>query len=266
MSITSWNAFDYFDAIYCINLDRRTDRWEAVQKEFDKVGILDRVVRFSAIETPENGAIWCLLSHRSIIQKAQKMGWKNVLVFEDDVSFMQNTKYIHTFLEAIKKEKYYILYLWGFFNLWNRKSMIKKSKNIVQAKWLFCTFSICYSAEFYDIFLADYPEWTIQWIQDSHVFKKYKSIDDRLMRLQEQYYCVGPKYIICTHTWDDSDIQKYRTSKYKVWSYWKIAQFKPLQVVIYFLYTACKFTLSYLFPIAKINNSRVWNNTLFDKK
>lgn len=67
------NFFDYFDAIYCINLDRRTDRWETVQREFDKVGIRERVVRFSAIETPENGAIGCLLSHRAIIQKAQDM-------------------------------------------------------------------------------------------------------------------------------------------------------------------------------------------------
>jgi hypothetical protein len=48
------NPFDYFDAIYCINLDRRTDRWEAVKREFAKIDILDRVIRFSAIETPKN--------------------------------------------------------------------------------------------------------------------------------------------------------------------------------------------------------------------
>ena len=43
------NPFDYFDKIFCINLDSRPDRWEQVQKEFDKVGILDRVERFSAL-------------------------------------------------------------------------------------------------------------------------------------------------------------------------------------------------------------------------
>ena len=42
------NPFDYFDKIFCINLDF-PDRWEQVQKEFDKVGILDRVERFSAL-------------------------------------------------------------------------------------------------------------------------------------------------------------------------------------------------------------------------
>ena len=29
--------FDYFDAIYCINLDKRPDRWEWVKKEFEKI-------------------------------------------------------------------------------------------------------------------------------------------------------------------------------------------------------------------------------------
>ncbi len=51
------NLFSHFEAIYCINLDRRSDRWEAVQREFEKVGIRDRVIRFSAIETPQKGAL-----------------------------------------------------------------------------------------------------------------------------------------------------------------------------------------------------------------
>lgn len=30
------NPFDIFDAIYCINQDSAQDRWNDVQKEFDK--------------------------------------------------------------------------------------------------------------------------------------------------------------------------------------------------------------------------------------
>lgn len=41
------NPFDYFDKIYCINLDSRTDRWERTQTEFEKVGIENRVTRTS---------------------------------------------------------------------------------------------------------------------------------------------------------------------------------------------------------------------------
>ena len=29
----------YFDKIYCINLDRRTDKWSECESEFDKWGI-----------------------------------------------------------------------------------------------------------------------------------------------------------------------------------------------------------------------------------
>ena len=37
------DAFKYFEEILCINLDRRHDRWELMQSEFKKVGILERV-------------------------------------------------------------------------------------------------------------------------------------------------------------------------------------------------------------------------------
>ena len=43
------NPLDFFDAIYCINLDERTDRWEHCLTEFEKLGISERVIRFSAI-------------------------------------------------------------------------------------------------------------------------------------------------------------------------------------------------------------------------
>ena len=43
------NPLDFFDAIYCINLDERTDRWKHCLIEFKKLGISDRVIRFSAI-------------------------------------------------------------------------------------------------------------------------------------------------------------------------------------------------------------------------
>jgi len=44
------NPFDFFNKIYCINLDRRSDRWEKVSKEFESIEIYDRVERFSAFE------------------------------------------------------------------------------------------------------------------------------------------------------------------------------------------------------------------------
>jgi hypothetical protein len=81
-------AFDYFEKIFCINLDSRPERWADIQKVFEKVGILDRVERLSGNKGHIAG--WenvdgCALSHLSAIYYAKQHNLKNVLVFEDDI-------------------------------------------------------------------------------------------------------------------------------------------------------------------------------------
>ena len=44
------NPFDFFEKIYCINLDHRHDRWEECCKIFNEYGMSDKVERFSAIQ------------------------------------------------------------------------------------------------------------------------------------------------------------------------------------------------------------------------
>lgn len=82
---------EYFDHVYCVNLDRRTDRWEQVQRRFNRWGI--EVERFSAIE-PDAGNEWldkaklgCTLSHLAVWNDAAAKGYRRILVFEDDVLF-----------------------------------------------------------------------------------------------------------------------------------------------------------------------------------
>ena len=40
---------DYFDKTYCVNLDRRTDRWDECMSEFTKYK-LDSIERFPAVD------------------------------------------------------------------------------------------------------------------------------------------------------------------------------------------------------------------------
>lgn len=89
---------DYFEKIYCINLDKRPDRWELVQKEFDKHEI--NVTRYSAVDgqtltipiTPFEtmGQLGCLLSQLDVITKAKHDNLSSVLIMEDDVVFCDN--------------------------------------------------------------------------------------------------------------------------------------------------------------------------------
>lgn len=87
---------DYFDKIYCINLDKRTDRWEEVKNQFEKHNL--QVERFSAIEGNPTGIetkivpghAGCVLSHLKVIKDAKEKNYKKILVLEDDVEFIDD--------------------------------------------------------------------------------------------------------------------------------------------------------------------------------
>lgn len=82
----------FFDKIYCINVDSRIDRWEESIKMFDKYNLV--VERFSAYE-PNVEPICCIKktelslirSHREILKISKENNFKNVLILEDDVEF-----------------------------------------------------------------------------------------------------------------------------------------------------------------------------------
>ena len=80
---------------FCINLDRRPERWEQMRAKFSSCGI-EGVRRFAAVDglqitVPANwsdspGAYGCLRSHLEIIEEAHRLGAPNVLIFEDDAA------------------------------------------------------------------------------------------------------------------------------------------------------------------------------------
>jgi glycosyl transferase family 25 len=74
---------EYFDKIYCINLNHRKDRWEESIKEFKKLGIENDVERFEACNL-QPGIAGCTKSHYEIVKIAKQNNYKNILIFEDD--------------------------------------------------------------------------------------------------------------------------------------------------------------------------------------
>jgi hypothetical protein len=89
------SPFDFFDHIYCINLERRIDRWEACRALFKRYGIVGRVECFKGVEMSKHpqfgpkilGRAGCTLSHFNIALNALENKYRNYLVFEDDVDF-----------------------------------------------------------------------------------------------------------------------------------------------------------------------------------
>lgn len=78
-----------YEKVYCINLDKRPDRFvEFRQNVIEGFGIDESIFeRISAIDTTSgglHGIVGCGLSHLKIWKDMIKNGYKSVLVFEDD--------------------------------------------------------------------------------------------------------------------------------------------------------------------------------------
>jgi glycosyl transferase family 25 len=75
--------FEFVEKVVYINLDHRTDRKQQVEEELTKYFSTDKIVRFSAIRHANPG-VGCGMSHIAVLEMAQREGWKNVLILEDD--------------------------------------------------------------------------------------------------------------------------------------------------------------------------------------
>lgn len=95
-------VWDYFKEIYCINLDRRQDRWDNAIKEFTSVGVLDRVTRVSAVEH-KDGRIGLIKSFLQIFKDVKEREVENVLIFEDDIHFIPENNPLETLEKAISQ-------------------------------------------------------------------------------------------------------------------------------------------------------------------
>jgi glycosyl transferase, family 25 len=87
---------DYFDRAYIINLSDRKDRRQQTEREFGRMGMMipnEKVQFYTAVRPSDKGRFQdigtrgCFNSHRGVLELARKHQLRNVLIFEDDVSF-----------------------------------------------------------------------------------------------------------------------------------------------------------------------------------
>lgn len=193
------NSFDYFDEIYCINLDERTDRWEHAQKEFEKAGILERVQRFSAIRDVD-GRIGVIKSNLAIIKIAKEKKLKNVLIFEDDVEFIIDDPQteLQKSINQAQGIKWHLFYLGAN----THEKLIKFKPNLILLKNAFAVHSMAYSDLMYDNFIRKYEN-----------IKTIKNFDDILdvylaRQIQDKYICLMTNPMLTTQMNSYSDIEK----------------------------------------------------------
>lgn len=169
--------FHYFDAIYCINLDAQTDRWQNVRRRFQKLGIERRVRRFAAVETPSNHHIGCTLSHRRIIAEAKRQNLKSVLVFEDDVRFTADAAdVLKLSLQELESYSWNLLYLGGFRNPGGALRGVPGAAHLQSYSLLTCTHAIAYHHSVYDAILDAIPDDPIDvalWAREHAAIDQY---------------------------------------------------------------------------------------------
>lgn len=180
------SPFYSFDAIYCINLDRVTDRWEAVQKRFQKMGIARRVRRFSAVETPTNHHIGCALSHRRIIAEAKTQRLGSILVLEDDVLFAPDADdVLRLSLCELRGREWQLLYLGGYGNQ-NSTERLPGCNYLAKAGVITCTHAIAYHESVYDLVLSTVPDDPVElavWINTHLAIDQYYAFKLNAIRL-----------------------------------------------------------------------------------
>ena len=100
-----------YDKIYCINLDRRMDRWVEFKRDvlegmdLDK----DKFERISAIDTAQlstrnPGAIGAAVSHLKAWKDMIECGYDSVLVFEDDFMPTVSKEEFHETIKELYRE------------------------------------------------------------------------------------------------------------------------------------------------------------------
>lgn len=130
---------EYYDNIFCINLDRRTDRWEECLIEFAKHNL--DVKRFSAVDGISlsrlpgltKGEVGAIHSHREVLQFAKNSKFGNVLILEDDVQFHDDiNQMFFTFINEIPKDWDIIFFGANHSenNIWMREPLIKVSDHV----------------------------------------------------------------------------------------------------------------------------------------
>jgi GR25 family glycosyltransferase involved in LPS biosynthesis len=84
------SCLKYIDAILYINLEHRTDRNEHILNEIKKIDpTLSKTHRIDAISNADGG-LGCSLSHIKALELCKESSWNNVVILEDDFTFLSN--------------------------------------------------------------------------------------------------------------------------------------------------------------------------------
>ena len=158
---------DYIPMIFYINLDHRTDRKEALEKELVEFGL--PYERFSAIKH-DFGAVGCSKSHLAVLKLAKQRNYPRVLILEDDFTFVVQHDNIKKIVKQIRDDgKPYDVCMISY--------NIVKSQDLPESYWRkviknLTTSGYIIQKHYYDK-LIEVIEPSIPLLEKTHIKKKY---------------------------------------------------------------------------------------------
>lgn len=168
---------DYFSEIYCINLDRRPDRFHNAWRQFRKFGMY--VQRYPAIDKQtlshngkiSTGELGCGMSHYNIIKKCKENKSKNVLVFEDDVMLRED--FLEIFNNTIGRVPEWDMLFFGGNHVGGLEQI---DADIFKMRYSFCLHAYALRKHMFDVLLSNWGNFD-------------KPVDVTTAELHERYNC-----------------------------------------------------------------------------
>jgi GR25 family glycosyltransferase involved in LPS biosynthesis len=203
---------NFFKKIYCINLDRRTDRWEECKIEFKKNN-LDCVERYSAVDktilnneknSVFNGWKALILTNIQIIEYSLSLDFDSILILEDDVEFLPTFNDISTYLDQLP-EDWDMVYFGGNHNTHvGSKEPKSVDKNIIRLHNTYSTHAVGIKKKSYNKILE-------------RIKKMDNPLDVMYVDLQSQLNVYGFSPGVATQRESFSDIEnKFMNNKWLI--------------------------------------------------
>lgn len=228
-----FNINDYFDKIYCLNLERNSEKWKKTNTQFKELNInVDRFLgidgnnitddefdeisnrKISEVDSSKLGlienkyALGCLMSHIEIIKEAKSAGYKRILIFEDDVILSDE---FSERISQINKLNWELLYLGASQFNW---SGVKVNNGFYKCSNTLGTFAYAINSNIYDDLLELFET-------------KRKSIDNLLSEYQlknKQSFVIYPNIVISDVS--QSDIRQSKSlDEYSKLMKWNLESF-----------------------------------------
>jgi len=156
------NFNNFFDNIYCINLERRTDRWSKFEEETKKNNILN-VRKFVGVDGKEiqnpskllDGELGVLLTHLKLIQECKNKNFDSVLILEDDVYFSTEVNKLENYMNQIPNDWDFIYF--GGNHIYGPPP-IKISENILKLNFTVSLHCVAIKNTMFDLILEILPK------------------------------------------------------------------------------------------------------------